>query len=124
MAETHLTPTEIRKLWQNSKFSQSYTGLGTFRDALRTERNFYITLTELRDIMLESTAYLDWIRRQKRRKTRPLQTDGYRELVQIDLAHFFDYQGYKYALIGKHPQTMSECVCINSSLGLWMALSD
>lgn len=93
MAEPELSASEIRKLWQNDDFYQSFTGLGTFRDALRTERNYNISLHRLKDIMNKSTAYLDWLRRPNRFKRRTLQTDGYLQLMQADLAHFFNYKG-------------------------------
>ena len=90
----NLTDSEIRSLWQNPDFDQAFTGLSIFRDALKTEKNFNISMAKLKDIMNSSTMYLDSLRRRRKFKRRRLEVDGFRQLVQIDLGFpGFEYNG-------------------------------
>lgn len=89
----NFSPDDIRKLWKDTNFFASFTGLSTFRDALETEKGIEISMRRLKDIMNESPAYLDSIRRPKRFERRKLQVDGFNELIQVDVAHIFDYRG-------------------------------
>jgi len=89
----NLTDAQIRNLWQDPEFDQAFTGLSTFRDALKTEKKFVISMAKLRDILNSSTMYLNSIRRKKKFPKRRSEVDGNRQLVQIDLGFMYEYKG-------------------------------
>ena len=91
--ENRLSDDEIRKLWQDPDFPANHSGLTTFRNALQTKKNLYIGLAELKRILSEIPGYLDSLQRKKKFKRRPLQTDGYLNLMQIDTGFFLPYDG-------------------------------
>lgn len=96
MPVVKLTDAQIRNLWEDPSFDQSFRGLSIFRDALLTKKGVKISMAKLKDIMASSTAYLDNLRRPQRFQKRRSEVDGFGQLVQIDLgflAKSFNYNG-------------------------------
>ena len=93
-----LSPKEIREKWEDDKFPESFSGITTFRNALKAELNYSISLSKLRKIMRDSPQFLDSIRKIKKFKRRHLQLSGNLQLFQADIGFFNKYHGYRYGL--------------------------
>lgn len=89
---------ELLKLWKDPLFEGSFRGVKTFQVLLKTNLNIDVSEERLYKVLKSESLYLIHKKYQsfKRRK---YNLHNYGEVVQVDLGHMFDFEGYKYFLL-------------------------
>ena len=91
---------EIRQLWKDPDFSGSFSGLLTFQNQLRHEKNINLSLRQLRHIMRSEPDYVQHITHRIHFPTREYSVHGFLSLVQADLTQPKpQINGFKYLLV-------------------------
>lgn len=90
---------EILKLWKDPNFAGSFRGIKTFQVLLKTDLNIDISEKKLRNVLKSEPIYLIHKKPQRNFKRRFYDVKFYGEVVQMDLAHMFEYENYKYFLL-------------------------
>jgi len=89
---------EILNLWKDPNFEGSFRGLKTFQSVLKLNLNIDVSTKHLHKIFSEEPIYLIHQKRQKIIR-RHYYLHHYGEVVQMDLAQMYPYDGYKYFLL-------------------------
>lgn len=77
---------QLHDLWENRNFRGSFTGVESFRKALREEKGLDIPYNVLMKLMLRNANFVKTIRPQRRFPRRHLTVHGFLTVVQADLA--------------------------------------
>jgi hypothetical protein len=90
---------EILKLWRNPNFPGSFRGIKTFQVVLKTDLNLDISERRLYKILKSDSIYLIHKKATRNFKRRHYDVRFYGELVQMDIAYMFNYEGFQYFLL-------------------------
>lgn len=89
---------EILQLWSDPKFSGSFSSAKTFQTNLYLEKNIWIPLYKLYQILSQNVEFESMIRPKKNFKRRKYEVNGFFKLCQADLAQMYEYNGFNYFL--------------------------
>lgn len=90
---------EILRLWRDSDFEGSYTGVKTFQILLKLNKNIDISEHKLYDILKNDPLFVMHQRGKKKIARRSYILDYYGELIQSDLAYMFEHETFKYFVV-------------------------
>ena len=90
---------EILKLWRDPLFSGSFSGIGTFQDALKFEKNINVPYLDLLDLMKNERDFITSTRPVRKFPRRQMDIHGYGTLWQADLAEMPVDDDFKYFLL-------------------------
>lgn len=100
MAKLSLDQKEtIIALWRDPKFVGSFSGIATFQDALKHEKNIIINYHDLFEIMRHEPDFITTTQPIRKFPRRTWDIHGYGTVWQADLAQMPDDQGAKYFLL-------------------------
>ena len=90
---------QILALWRDPKFAGSFSGLSTFQDALRNDKNINISYSDLLNIFKHEADFITTTRPIRNFRRRRMDVHGYGSVWQADLAEMPADKGYKYFLL-------------------------
>jgi len=90
---------KLLQYWKSPLFSGSYSGIRTFQATLKTDLNIVVSQARLLNILKKEPIFLIHQRKHTNFERKHYDLNNYGELLQCDIAHMFDYDGYKYFLL-------------------------
>lgn len=94
-----LSDDEILKLWRSPTFEGSYSGIKKFQLLLHTNMNEDVSEYRLYKILKKDPIFIIHQRSPKEINRRKYDIKFYGELVQIDIAYMYEFEGFKYFLL-------------------------
>lgn len=98
MTQETLFDKKILSLWHNIKWKGSFTGIKTFQTLLKTDKNIDVSEKKLYSLLKTDPLYLKHLRPVRKINRRSYDLTYYGQLLQGDIAHMFEDDGYNYFL--------------------------
>lgn len=89
---------ELLKLWKDPSFEGSFRGIKTFQILLKTNLNIDVSEDRLFKVLKSESLYLIHKKYHSFKRLK-YNLHNYGEVVQVDLGHMFEFDGFKYFLL-------------------------
>lgn len=95
--DNNISDEKLRKLWHDPKIG--FRGIKTFQILLKTDYNIQVSQERLYRVLKEDPLYLIHLPPKRHFERRSYDVKFLGELLQMDLAEMFVFEGFKYFLV-------------------------
>ena len=93
-----LSDEKLKALWSDTNFKGSFSGGRTFQSFLKSDLNENVSLSRIYSVLKTIPSYQISQRPIRKFPVRQYDVSGFGQLIEADLAHMFEKNGFKYFL--------------------------